>query len=66
MAEKTLKIRRNKDGTMTISSGPYSESFSLHDKNSWQKFEAARWAILALGFAFTPQIERLVKKELNL
>jgi len=66
MAQKTLKIRRNADGTVTISSGGYKESIDVRAKDPWQKFDAVKWAILTAGFAFTPQIEDLVRKELNL
>jgi hypothetical protein len=64
MAERVLSVRRNQDGTMTISAGGYRESVEIRSKTPWEKYEAVRWAILTAGFAFTEDVEELVRKEL--
>jgi transglutaminase-like putative cysteine protease len=64
MAQQTLSVRKNADGTMTIRSGKYKESVEIRSKTPFEKFEAVKWAILTAGFAFTEEVEEIVRKEL--
>lgn len=65
MAKRNLSIRRNADGTVTISSGHYRESFEIRSKTPVEKFESVKWAIIGAGFAFSEQTEKMVRKELD-
>ena len=66
MAKKTFTIRKSQSGIVTIKSGGYIESIDLRDKRPPEKFEAVRWAILTAGFAFTEEVEKIVRKELEM
>jgi|RhiMethySRZTD1v2_1073278.scaffolds.fasta_scaffold23651_4 hypothetical protein len=65
MGVRTLNIRRNADGTVTISSGGYKESINVREKTPEEKYDAVKWAILTAGFAYSEQIEELVREELG-
>jgi zona occludens toxin (predicted ATPase) len=65
MAEKTLSVRRNADGTVTIRSERYRESVDVRSKTPWEKYEAVKWAIITAGFTFSEEVEELVRKELE-
>lgn len=66
MAKKSFTIRKSKNGIVTIKSGGYIESIDVRDKTPPQKFERIRWAILTAGFAFTEDVEKMVRKELGM
>lgn len=63
MAKKSLIVRKNSDGTFTIRADHYVEHIDLRAKTPDQKYESIKWAILTAGFAFSPQIERIVRHE---
>ena len=65
MAKKTLSVRKNADGTVTIKSGGYVENIDVRAKTPWQKYDAVKWAILTAGYVFTGEIEKMVRKELD-
>lgn len=65
MAKRTLSIRQNKDGTITINSGHYRENIEIRFKSAVQKYDYVRWAIITAGFEFSAETELLVRKELD-
>ncbi len=64
MAQRTLTVRKNADGTVTIRGGRYVESFNLEFKSHWDKYEYIRSAIITAGFTYTEEIEEMVRKEI--
>lgn len=65
MAVKTLNIRHNADGTITISANNYRESIEVEGKSENELFECARYAIICAGFDFSADTERLLRSELG-
>lgn len=49
MAEKTVTIRKNRDGTYTIRVGRQVEHISTEAKSKTQIFDAIRYAIMSKG-----------------
>lgn len=66
MGKKTLSVRKNSDGTVTISAGRYKESIEIRSKTPSEKLEAVRWVILTVGLVYSKDVENMVKDELNL
>jgi hypothetical protein len=62
MAKRTLTIRKNSDGTVTIGSGRYVEHVDVKTKTPEKKFEAVKWAILTAGFYFSEEVEKMVRE----
>jgi len=65
MAVKTLNIRHNADGTMTIAANNYRESFEVEGKSEDELFDCAKFAIISAGFDFSADLERLLRSELS-
>ena len=63
--EKTLSVRRHKNGTITIESESFSEKIQIRAQTPRQKYDTVREAILAKGYVFTGKIEKMVRKEVN-
>jgi len=65
MAIKTFTIRRNADGTVTVSANNYRESFEIAGKSDEELFEAVKYALIMAHFSWTDKIEELVRSELD-
>ena len=56
MAVKTVKVRRNADGTMTVRVGRSVEHISTDARSHAQVFDAVRYAIISKGI-YLPEHE---------
>lgn len=65
MAVKTLNIRHNADGTITIAANNYRESIEVDGKTDMELYECAKFAIISAGFDFTDEIGSLLRSELE-
>lgn len=68
MTARILTVRKNTDGTVTVQSRggahKYIEHVDVRTLPPTQKFEKIKWAILTAGFAFTEDVEDMVRDEL--
>jgi len=67
MGKQKVRLKKNKDGTVSIFFAAYSFSKELDvgTLSPEEKFNAIRWTILNQGFVFTEKIEREVRKLIN-
>jgi hypothetical protein len=65
MRKKTLTVRKNRDGTITIRSDRYVEHVDTRGKLPWEKYEIVKWAIVTARIPFTAEIEEIVRDELG-
>lgn len=63
---KTVSIKKNSDGTITVSSGGYKEQVDTRFKEVGTIFEEIKWAIIGAGIPFSLEIEELVREVLEL
>lgn len=66
MRKRTLSIRKNSDGTVTIfaQNPKYVESIDIRELYPEEKYEKIKWAILTAGFAFSEEVERMVREQI--
>jgi hypothetical protein len=64
MPEETFAVKKNPDGTCTVSLAGFSETVHIRALTPEKKIEAVKKAILALGAVYTDEIERMVVREL--
>jgi hypothetical protein len=68
MARQLVKVRKHRDGTMTIffASHSYYKTVDTRELTPIEKFNAVRWAILAEGYVFSEKIEKELRNLLGL
>lgn len=49
MANKTIRVRINSDGTLTVRVGRAVEHFDVAEKTKAEIFDSVKWAIISKG-----------------